>query len=192
MSFSAHKRVFHLFGVTSGLFLARPSTCYNLFQVAPFVTNDDLQNVLTCKFIKINFMLDIVTKWGKCYYKMRSFLVCKTGQVVLQSSVGITEWHNFYCKMGGGSIPKWGNHYKEKQDSTKGFRHLSFRATIPESKTIGIAKSCLEVWYQTMDIVQSKRFFLKKLSQYKILEKVATLLFCFVLWKVSLSHQRAI
>ena len=51
-----HKRggfvLFHLFGVTSGLFLARPSTCYNLFQVAPFVTNDDLQNVLNCKFIK--------------------------------------------------------------------------------------------------------------------------------------------
>ena len=58
-------------------------------------------------------MLDIVTKWGKCYYKMSSFLVYKTGQVVLQSRVGITEWHNFYYKMGGGSIPEWGNHYKE-------------------------------------------------------------------------------
>ena len=61
VSLSAHKRgdfsLFHLFGVTFGLFqvvLGFPSsaqpalTCYNLFQVAPFVTNDDLQNVLTC------------------------------------------------------------------------------------------------------------------------------------------------
>ena len=39
-------------------------------------------------------LLDVVTKWGKYYYKM--------GQVVLQSRVGITEWHNFYNKMGGG------------------------------------------------------------------------------------------
>ena len=113
---------------------------------------------------KMNFMLDIVTKWGKCYYKMGSFLFYKTGQVVLQSRVGITEWHNFYYKMGGGSIPKWGNHYKEEQDSTKGFWHLSFRATIPESKTIVITKSCMEVWYQTMDIVQSSRFFKKTQS----------------------------
>ena len=45
--------------------------------------------------------LDIVTKCGKCYYKMGSFLLYKTGQVVLQSRVGITEWHNFYYKMGG-------------------------------------------------------------------------------------------
>ena len=47
-------------------------------------------------------MLDIVTKWGKCYYKMGSFLFYKTGQVVLQRRVGITEWHNFYYKMRGG------------------------------------------------------------------------------------------
>ena len=47
---------------------------------------------------KMNFMLDIVTKWGKCYYKMGSFLFYKTGQVVLQSREGITEWHNFYYK----------------------------------------------------------------------------------------------
>ena len=40
---------------------------------------------------KVNFMLDIVTKWGKYYYKMGSFLFYKTGQVVLQSRVGITE-----------------------------------------------------------------------------------------------------
>ena len=49
-------------------------------------------------------MLDIVTKWGECYYKIGSFLFYKTGQVVLQSRVGITEWHNIYYKMktGGG------------------------------------------------------------------------------------------
>ena len=141
---------------------------------------------------KMNFMLDIVTKWGKCYYKMGSFLFYKTGQVVLQSRVGIREWHNFYYKMGGGSIPKWGNHYKEEQDSTKGFWHLSFRAIIPESQTIVIAKSCVEVWYETMVIVQSNRFLKKRLSQYKILEKVAALLFSFMLWKVSLLQQRAI
>ena len=121
----------------------------------------------------MNFMLDIVTKWGKCYYKMRSFSVYKTGQVVLQSSVGIAEWHNFYCKMGGGSIPKWGNHY-----NTKGFRHLSFRATIPESKTIEIAKSCLEVWYQTMDIVQSKRF-LKKAQSIQNIWKSSSIVIMF-------------
>ena len=40
---------------------------------------------------KMNFMLDIVTKWGKCHYKMGSFLFYKTGQVVLESRVGITE-----------------------------------------------------------------------------------------------------
>ena len=167
MSFSAHKRggfaLFHLFGVTSGLFqvvfLARPSTCYDLFQVASFATNDDLQNVLTCKFTKINFILDIATKWGNDCYKMGSFLFYKTRQVVLQSRVGITEWHNFYYKTGGGSIWKWGNHCKEDRDSTKGFWHLSFRALFLESKTIVIAKSCVEVWYQTMDIVQSNRFF---------------------------------
>ena len=47
-------------------------------------------------------MLDIVTKRGKCYYKTGSFLFYKTGLVVLQSRVGITEWHNFYNKMGEG------------------------------------------------------------------------------------------
>ena len=47
---------------------------------------------------KMNFMLGIVTKWGKCHYKMGSFLFYKTGQVVLQSREGITEWHNFYYK----------------------------------------------------------------------------------------------
>ena len=52
---------------------------------------------------------------------MGSFLFYKTGQVVLQSRVDITEWHNFYYKMGEGSTKNWGNHYKEKQDSTKGF-----------------------------------------------------------------------
>ena len=62
---------------------------------------------------KMNFMSGIVTKWGKCYYKMGSFLFYKTGQVLLQSKVGITEWHNFYNKISGGSISKWGNHYKE-------------------------------------------------------------------------------
>ena len=41
--------------------------------------------------------------------------------MLLQSRVGITEWHNFYYKMGERSIPKWGNHYKEEQDSTKEF-----------------------------------------------------------------------
>ena len=94
--------------------------------------------------------------------------------------------------MGVGSIPKWDNHYKEEQDSTKEFWHLSFGVTISESKTILIAKICVEVWYRsTMDIAQSNRF-KKKLSQYKILEKVTALFFSFILWKVSLLLQRAI
>ena len=58
-------------------------------------------------------MLDIVTKWGECYYKIGSFLFYKTGQVVLQSRVGITEWDNVYYKMkrggdGGGGYSKVG------------------------------------------------------------------------------------
>ena len=69
------------------VFLARPSTCCNLFEVAPFVTNDDLQNVLTCKFTKNELYV-------RYCYKVR--------QVLLQSRVGITEWRNFYYKMGGG------------------------------------------------------------------------------------------
>ena len=51
---------------------------------------------------------------------MGSSLFYKMGLVVLESRVGITEWDNYY-KMGGWSIPKWGNHYKEEQDSIKGF-----------------------------------------------------------------------
>ena len=73
--------------------------------------------------------------------------------------------------MGGGIIPKWGNHYKEEQGSTKGYWHLSFRATIPKSKTIVIAKSCVEVWYQTMDIIQSSRFFKKNSVNTKYVKK---------------------
>ena len=65
-------------------------------------------------------MLDIVTKWGKYHYKMGSVLFYKMGLVVLENRAGITEWHNYY-KMGGWSIPKWGNHYKEEHYSTKGF-----------------------------------------------------------------------
>ena len=62
---------------------------------------------------KMNFMLDIVTKLGKCYYKMGNFLFYKTGQVLLQRKVGIIKRYNFYYKIRGGSIPKWGNHSKE-------------------------------------------------------------------------------
>ena len=69
------------------------------------------------KTIKKNFMLDTVTKWGKCYYKRGSFLFYKTGQVVLQSLLGITEWHNFCYKIRERSTSKWGNHYKEQKDS---------------------------------------------------------------------------
>ena len=47
-----------------------------------------------------------ITKKGR-YYRMAQFL--------LQNERG--------------SIPKWGNHYKEEKDSTKGFWQLSFRAT---------------------------------------------------------------
>ena len=84
------------------------------------------------------------------------------GQVVLQSKVVIKEWHNFYYKMEGGSISRWGNHYKEERDSTIGLWQLSFRATIPERKTIVIAKSCVEVWYQTDGHRSKYSLFLKK------------------------------
>ena len=77
-----HKRgsfaLFHLFGINSGLFqvvLSFPSspqpalTCYKLFQVASFATNDDLQNVLTCKFTKNKLYVRYCYKRGKRYYK---------------------------------------------------------------------------------------------------------------------------
>ena len=44
------------------VFLTRPSTCYDLFQVAPFVTNDNLQNVLTCKFTKNGTFCEILLR----------------------------------------------------------------------------------------------------------------------------------
>ena len=57
-------------------------------------------------------MLDIVTKWGKC------FLFYKMGQVVLQSRVGITEWYNFYYKMAGGGGGLQSGAIITKKDST--------------------------------------------------------------------------
>ena len=72
---------------------------------------------------KMNFMLDIVTKWGKCYYKMGSFLFYKTGQVVLQSRVGLQNGTIFITKWGG-DIAKWGNHYKKEKFSIKKFWQL--------------------------------------------------------------------
>ena len=147
------------------VFLTRPTTYTTYSRLLHLLEMTIYKMFLTCKFTKNKLYVKYCYKViGKCYYKMGSFLFYKTGQVVLQSRVGIREWHNFYYKMGGGSIPKWGNHYKEEQDSTKGFWHLSFRATIPESKTIGIAKNCVEAWHQTMDIIKSNHFFKKKIS----------------------------
>ena len=53
--------------------------------------------------------VDFITKWGSSNVsqsranlikKWRSFLYCKTGQVVLQSRSVITQWGNFYDKAG--------------------------------------------------------------------------------------------
>ena len=98
------------------VFLARPSLLW------PVTTYSRLLHLLqttiykmfwVANLQKINFMLDIVTKLGKCYYKMGNFLFYKTGQVLLQRKVGIIKRYNFYYKIRGGSIPKWGNHSKE-------------------------------------------------------------------------------
>ena len=137
---------------------------------------------------KMNFMLDIVTKWGKCYEKMRSFLFCKTGQVVLQSRVGITEWHKYYCKMGGGV-------FQSGTINTKKTRIVQKDSDIsvlePQSLKVKLLESQKAAWRCDIKLWISFKVtvFLKKLSPYKIL---AALLFCFMLWKVSLSHQRAI
>ena len=118
--FLAQPSLFWLVTTYSRLLHLLQTTIYKMFWLA------NLQ--------KMSFMSGIVTKWGKCYYKMGSFLFYKTGQVLLQSKVGITEWHSFYNKISGGSISNWGNHYKEQKDCTKAFWQLSFRATFSESK----------------------------------------------------------
>ena len=145
VSFSAHKRggsaLFHLFGVTSRLFqvvLGFPSsltsTCCNLFQVTPFVTNDELQIVLTCRFTKNELYV-------RYCYKMGSFLFYKTGLVVLQSRVGITEWHNFYNKMGGrvfqsGAIITEKNRIVQKDSDIPVLKPQSLKVKLFESQKI--------------------------------------------------------
>ena len=103
VSLSTHKiegfSLFHLFGVTSGLFqvvLGFPSspqpalTCYNLFQAVPFVTNDDLQNVLTWKFTKNEI-------YGRYSYKMRKVSLQNGKLFVLQNRAsGITKQGRYY------------------------------------------------------------------------------------------------
>ena len=115
---------------------------------------------------KMNFMLDIVTKWGKCHYKMGSFLFYKTGQVVLQSREGITEWHNFYYKWETGVFQS-GAIITKKSRIVQKDSDISFLE--PQSLTVKlvITESCMDVWYQTMDIVQSNRVFFKKTQSIK-------------------------
>ena len=95
-------------------------------------------------------MLDIVTNWGKSYYKMGSFLFYKKGQVILQSRVGIKEWRNFYYKMGGGILQSGAIITKKRRIVQKDSDNsVLVRATIPERKILVIAKSYVEVRFQT-------------------------------------------
>ena len=64
---------------------------FRLFRLLQMTT---LQNGLTCKFTKYEVYVTY-------------FLFYKIGQVLLQSRIGITEWDNFYHKIGEG-IEKWG------------------------------------------------------------------------------------
>ena len=89
--------------------------------------------------------------------------------------------------MEGVSISRWGNHYKEEKDSTIGLWQLSFRATIPDRKTIVIAKSCVEVWYQTDGHRSKYSLFLKKTHSIQNTENVVALLLLFPLKKSCLS-----
>ena len=57
---------------------------------------------------KINFMLDIVTKLGKCYYKMGSFLFYKTGKVLLQNKVRYSRMAQFLLQNKRGEYSKVG------------------------------------------------------------------------------------
>ena len=119
-----HKRgsfaLFHLFGRTSGLFqvfLGFPGSsqaflnCYSLFQMIPVVTNDDFTKRFDLQITKDELYVRYCYKVRYCYYTMGSFLLYKTGHVVLRSRAGLTEWGNFYYKMEEG-IAKWDNHYK--------------------------------------------------------------------------------
>ena len=70
MSFVAHKEgrfsLRCLFGVVLGLFQPALS-CYIFFRVVLLFTINDFTEVNPPK---ANFMLDFVSKWGKCYYKV--------------------------------------------------------------------------------------------------------------------------
>ena len=111
---------------------------------------------------KMDFMLDIVTKSGKCYHKMGSFLFYKTRQVLLQSKVGITEWHKFYYKIRGGreGVFQSGaiiieNKKMEQKDSDNSVLE-------PQSLKVKLLKSQKVAWrcdIKLMNIVHSNRFF---------------------------------
>ena len=97
---------------------------------------------------KINFMLDIVAKWGKCYYKMGSLLFYKTGQVVSQSRVRITEWHNFYYKR---------RRIVQKDSDKSVLEPQSLKAKLLQSQKVAWR------WdIKLMDIFQRNHFFYKK------------------------------
>ena len=93
------------------VFLARPSLLW------PVTTYSRLLHLLQTTIYKMfwlanlqkmNFMLDIVTKWGKCYYKMGSFLFYKTGQVLLQSKVRYSRMAQFLLQNKRGEYSKVG------------------------------------------------------------------------------------
>ena len=75
---------------------------------------------------------------------MGSFLFYKTGQVVLQSREGITEWHNFYYKWETGVFQS-GAIITKKSRIVQKDSDISFLE--PQSLTVKllITESCMEV-----------------------------------------------
>ena len=111
---------------------------------------------------KMDFMLDIVTKSGKCYHKMGSFLFYKTRQVLLQSKVGITEWHNFYYKIRGGVFQSGTIIKKNKKIEQKDSDNSVLEPQSLKVKLLKLQKVAWRCDIKLMNIVHSNRVFFKK------------------------------
>ena len=104
-------------------------------------------------------MLDIVTKSGKCYYKIGSFLFYKTRQVLLQSKVGITEWHNFYYKIRGGVFQSGTIIKKNKKIEQKDSDNSVLEPQSLKVKLLKLQKVAWRCDIKLMNIVHSNRVF---------------------------------
>ena len=76
----------HLFGVTSGLLqvvLGSFALLESWFWIVPFFTNNNLDNVLTCKFSEIELHVTFYDKLGKIIINWGSFYVLKSRESVI-------------------------------------------------------------------------------------------------------------